>query len=75
MKTSHKTYSEGKKIKPTNKQAQASIRVCQMLSNGYLDIRLFRFDNNTGNIFIMAGETIEVIIPPDGEWYFYETRL
>jgi hypothetical protein len=34
---------EEKPINLTNKQAQACLRVCQMLSNGYKDIHLFRF--------------------------------
>ncbi len=59
-----------KKIKPTNQQAQASLRVCQMLSNGYKDIHLFRFDNKIGNVFILAGNDIQIVIPPTGEWYF-----
>jgi hypothetical protein len=61
---------EEKSINPTNKQAQASLRVCQMLSNGYKDIHLFRFDDRIGNVFILAGDDIQIVIPPDGEWYF-----
>jgi hypothetical protein len=61
---------EEKRINPTNKQAQASLRVCQMLSNTYQNIHLFRFDDKIGNIFILAGDDIQIVIPPDGEWYF-----
>lgn len=61
---------EEKPINPTNKQAQASLRVCQMLSNGYKDIHLFRFDEKIGNIFILAGDDIQIVIPSNGEWYF-----
>ncbi len=59
-----------KKREPTNKQAQASLRVCQMLSNGYKDIHLFRFDKKMGNVFVLAGNDIQIVIPPTGEWYF-----
>ena len=62
--------SEDKPINPTNKQAQACLRVCQMLSNSYKDIHLFRFDERLGNIFILAGDDIQIMIPPSGEWYF-----
>ena len=68
-KTSHQANEE-KKIKPTNKQAQASLRVCQMLSNGYKDIHLFRFDEKTGDVFVLAGKDIQIVIPQNGEWYF-----
>ncbi|MGF1936037.1 MULTISPECIES: DUF6888 family protein [unclassified Nostoc] len=33
---------------PTTEQALACVRVCQMLSNLYKDIRLFRFDDKIG---------------------------
>jgi hypothetical protein len=59
-----------KRINPTNKQAHASLILCQMLSNTYQDIHLFRFDNNIGNIFILAGDDIQIVIPPNGGWYF-----
>lgn len=41
-----------------------------MLSNSYKDIHLFRFDEKTGNVFILAGDDIQVVVPVDGEWYF-----
>lgn len=41
-----------------------------MLSNGYKDIHLFRFDNQRGDIFILAGDDIQIVIPASGEWYF-----
>lgn len=61
---------EEKLINPTNKQAQASLRVCQMLSNSYKDIHLFRFDDKVGNVFILAGQDIQIVVPSNGEWYF-----
>lgn len=41
-----------------------------MLSNGYMDIHLFRFDDKLGNVFILAGNNIQIVIPYTGEWYF-----
>jgi hypothetical protein len=55
---------------PTNSQAQACIRVFQMLSNYYRNVELFRFDEETGVIFIFAGEELQIIVTPDGKWRF-----
>ena len=46
-------------IYPTDEQAIACLRVCQMLSNSYRNIELFRFDDQTGVVFIFAGEELE----------------
>jgi hypothetical protein len=63
---------EEKAISPTNEQAQACLRVCQMLSNLYRDIHLFRFNAQTGDVYILAGarDEIEIIVPPNGLWRF-----
>jgi hypothetical protein len=63
-------HNEGAVIFPTDKQAQACLRVCQMLSNYYQSIDLFRFDAQNGNVFILAGENIQVLVPPSGDWVF-----
>ncbi|MBF2008466.1 MAG: hypothetical protein IGS49_24235 [Chlorogloeopsis fritschii C42_A2020_084] len=55
---------------PTIEQAFACVRVCQMLSNLYKDIKLFRFDDKTGEVYILAGDDIQVIVYPNGEWEF-----
>ncbi len=55
---------------PTVDQAFAAVRVCQWLSNCYLDIHLFRYDSNNKQIVILAGETLVAIIPPSGDWEF-----
>lgn len=41
-----------------------------MLSNYYRDIRLFRFDEQTGEVYILAGEDIQIIITRSGFWRF-----
>jgi len=61
---------EGLIITPTNEQAQASLRVCQWLSNTYRNIELFRFNSETGDVYIFAGDELQVIIPPNGLWRF-----
>jgi hypothetical protein len=67
---------EEKAIYPTNEQAQACVRVCQMLSNTYKDIHLFRFEIQTRDVYILAGENIQIIVPPSGLWRFLnETGL
>jgi hypothetical protein len=62
--------NRGAAIFPTDKQAQACLRVCQMLSNYYQSIDIFRFDAQNGNVFILAGENIQVLVPPSGDWVF-----
>ncbi|WP_438612341.1 DUF6888 family protein [Laspinema palackyanum] len=41
---------EGTSINPTNEQAQACLRVCQMLSNGFRDIHLFQYNPQKGYV-------------------------
>lgn len=65
----HATIEE-QTIYPTVDQAFACLRVCQMLSNYYRDIRLFRFDDQTGDVFILAADDLRIIVPPNGDWRF-----
>lgn len=47
-----------------------------MLSNLYKDIHLLRFDDRTGDIYILAGENLQIIVPPNEPWRFVdETEL
>ncbi|MBW4676346.1 MAG: hypothetical protein KME52_20720 [Desmonostoc geniculatum HA4340-LM1] len=57
-------------ILPTTEQALACVRVCQMLSNLYKDIRLFRFDDRTGQVYILAGDELQIIVLSNGIWDF-----
>ena len=57
---------------PTTEQALAAVVVCQMLSNLLRDIVLFRYDTDTQEIYILAGNNIQVSIPPDGKWEFID---
>ncbi|WP_390883462.1 DUF6888 family protein [Kovacikia minuta] len=55
---------------PTLEQNFASVCVCQMLSNYYRNIELFRFNERTGEIYIFASEELQIIIPRSGSWRF-----
>lgn len=43
-----------------------------MLSNSYRNIELFRFDEQTGVVFIFAGEELQIVVPPNGGWRFLD---
>ncbi len=57
---------------PTDEQAQACLRVCQMLSTGFQPIHLFRYDPEVDTVYILAGvtESIEIVVDSNGEWEF-----
>jgi|GEM_PF-774384 len=57
---------------PTEKQAFASMFVCQLLSNLLQSIHLFRYDARMKQVYLIAGkgESIEIIIFDDGNWEF-----
>jgi hypothetical protein len=57
---------------PTDEQAQACLRVCQMLSTGFQPIHLFRHDPEVDTVYILAGitESIEIVVDSNGEWEF-----
>ena len=55
---------------PTPEQESKCLVLCQNLTSMYLSIHLVRLDERTGNIFILAGEEIEIVITRDGQWGF-----
>lgn len=57
---------------PTDEQAQACLRLCQMLSSGFQPIYLFRYNPKTQVVYVLAGvtESIEALVYPDGIWEF-----
>jgi hypothetical protein len=59
---------------PTIAQAYGSVRVCQMLSNLYQPINVFRYDDQLKTIYIQAGinDEIAIIINEQGIWEFVE---
>ncbi|NMG20273.1 DUF6888 family protein [Brasilonema bromeliae] len=44
--------------------------ICQYLSNFYREIQLFRFSDTTGNVFILAGDELQILVFRDGTWRF-----
>ncbi|MGV0025505.1 DUF6888 family protein [Phormidesmis priestleyi] len=55
---------------PTVEQGSACIRVCNMLSNYCRNIELFRFNQQTGMIYIFCSDELQIIIPKNGIWRF-----
>jgi hypothetical protein len=57
---------------PTQKQSDTAIFLCQLLSNLYQPIQVFRYDLKLRTIYIQAGRTDEIaaIIDADGNWRF-----
>jgi len=57
---------------PTQKQKDTSIFICQLLSNLYQPIYLFRYDSRLKIIYILAGtnEDISILIDEQGNWNF-----
>lgn len=55
---------------PTVAQAYGSVRVCQMLSNLYQPINVFRYDDQLKTIYIQAGVADEyaIVIDEQGDW-------
>ncbi|MCL1475553.1 DUF6888 family protein [Argonema antarcticum] len=57
---------------PTRKQSDTAIFLCQLLSNLYQPIQIFRYDRNLKTIYIQAGrwDEIALIIDEEGSWEF-----
>ncbi|RCJ37192.1 hypothetical protein A6769_14080 [Nostoc punctiforme NIES-2108] len=57
---------------PTQKQSDTAIFLCQLLSNLYQPIQVFRYDQKLKTLYIQAGlnDEIAVIIDQDGNWKF-----
>ncbi|MFN6472585.1 MAG: DUF6888 family protein [Nostoc sp. SerVER01] len=54
-------------MKPTTEQAIELFKVCQDLTQMYLPIYLVRLDERTTRIYILAGQSFEVEILPNGK--------
>ncbi|WP_317108857.1 DUF6888 family protein [Chroococcidiopsis sp. SAG 2025] len=57
---------------PTQKQLETTVFLCQLLSNFYQPIQVFRYDQKLKTLYIQAGRTDEIalIIKEDGNWNF-----
>ncbi len=52
---------------PTERQAVRCFIMCQRITQMYLLISLVRLDERTGDIFLLAGDDIQVLINREGE--------
>lgn len=52
---------------PTKIQAIRCFMMCQRITQMYLPIYLVRLDERTKDIFILAGEELQVLIDENGE--------
>lgn len=57
-------------VEPTGVQSKKCVYLCQSLSDLGRDIVLFRFNTETGEIFILTGDEIQIVIQRDGSWEF-----
>ncbi|WP_088243655.1 DUF6888 family protein [Calothrix rhizosoleniae] len=57
---------------PTQKQLETAIFLCQLLSNLYQPIQVFRYDRVFKTIYMQAGinDEIALVIDEDGSWEF-----
>ncbi|NDJ15951.1 DUF6888 family protein [Myxacorys almedinensis] len=55
---------------PTAKQEAKCFILCQRITAMFLPIWIVRLDERNGEIFILAGEEMAIVINPDGEWEF-----
>ncbi len=57
---------------PTRQQSDTAIFLCQLLSNLFQPMQVFRYDQKLKTIYIQAGATDEIalIIEENGNWEF-----
>jgi hypothetical protein len=57
---------------PTQQQLVSAAFLCQLLSNLYQPIQVFRYDQKLKTIYVQAGvyDDISLVIDEDGSWEF-----
>jgi hypothetical protein len=55
---------------PTAEQSIMGVILCQSLTNTFTPVFIVRLDERTGNLFILAGDNIEIEIDRNGSWRF-----
>lgn len=55
---------------PTEIQAKVSVFVCQMLSNMFQPINVFRYDRKLKTLYVQANDNLAIVIDQNGEWEF-----
>ena len=63
-------FSSEATILTTSEQALKCVYLCQALTTAYLPIDILRLDERTGEIFILSGNEIEILISRDGNWRY-----
>lgn len=61
------TDDENRTMKPTIEQTMELYKMCQNLTSMYLPINLVTMDERTKNLYLLAGEELEVLINSQGE--------
>ncbi len=59
-----------KPIQPTRAQEATCLRICVNLTRFYLSINLVRLDTRNGEIYLLAGNEIGIIIQQNGIWRY-----
>jgi hypothetical protein len=59
-----------KPILPTQAQEATCLRICVNLTRFYLSINLVRLDVRNGEIYLLAGDEIGIIVQKDGIWRY-----
>ncbi|MCY7322971.1 MAG: hypothetical protein LH660_14510 [Phormidesmis sp. CAN_BIN36] len=55
---------------PTSKQEARCFILCQNLTAMFVPVNIIRLDERQGEVFILAGEEIVVVVSRNGEWDF-----
>ena len=55
---------------PTREQLETYFVLTARLTKMYVSVNLGTVDERTQNLYVLAGEEIEIVIYPDGEWIF-----
>jgi hypothetical protein len=57
-------------IKPSREQEIACLRLCVNLTRFCLSVHIIRIDERNGEIYILAGEEVGMIVQTDGLWRY-----
>jgi hypothetical protein len=57
-------------VMPTAEQGIRCILLCQYLTGKFIPINVVRMDERTKNLFILAGDTIEIEVFRNGLWQY-----
>ena len=55
---------------PTREQLKVYFDLTADLTKMYVSVNLATLDRRTGNVVILAGQEIEIVIYPNGYWIF-----